>query len=720
MISNAPKQIVAPPVKAAGLMRFVGNAEIDKQRDEEMQAQRDQNRPVILNLASHVRQQWNAARDAKQDIEKQMRDDLRQRKGEYSSEDLSKIQAQGGSEVFINITNVKCRAAEAWLYDIQLPPGERPWSADPTPIPELPLHIEKYVEQKVTAQFQEAMQINMELGGAAINPLGVQEQIKKVKDDVLKEIRDQAEKDSDKIEAEIDDELIEGGWYQAVRDVIPDIVTLPAGIIYGPSISMEKQMEWSEYPDGTPYVKVVEKPVRKYQRISPFDIYPSPGARNFQDGYLCHLIRFERSGLLKLIGVEGFNEFAIRQVLRDFGAGGLREWASYDTERYDLENRPSEFGSNKAGTIDCIKFMGPIQGLMLRQWGMTEEEVPDPLMDYPVTAYLIDNYIIGAKLNDHPLGKRNYYSASFDASNDSPWGKGIPELMRDIQRICNGCARALVNNMAHGSGPMVWVDMRRVADGEQVAGITPWKIWRMFSKLGDNTSLPPVGFFQPQSIVEQLLRVYEYFFKQASEVTGIPAYVYGSSNIGGAGETASGLSMLMNAASKGLKAVAAHIDNGIIKPSIEEHWLNIMLYEPEKAVGDVKIVAKASEYLIMMEQLQIRRMEFLNTTANPIDMQIIGQAGRAAILREAAKSLKMPVDKIVPNREDIMQNMDQAMMQLVIQRIAAGLGMPVESIAQLAQSGGQQGKPNVNPQQQAANLLPSGEMAGGRESRMAA
>ena len=66
-----------------------------------------------------------------------------------------------------------------------------------------------------------------------------------------------------------------------------------------------------------------------------------------------------------------------------------------------------------------------------------------------------------------------------------------------------------------------------------------------------------------------------------------------------------GLSMLMNAASKSLKAVAGNADNGLIKPSIEEHWLHIMLNEPEEARGDIKIVARASEYLIMMEQLQI-------------------------------------------------------------------------------------------------------------------
>jgi hypothetical protein len=32
-------------------------------------------------------------------------------------------------------------------------------------------------------------------------------------------------------------------------------------------------------------------------------------------------------------------------------------------------------------------------------------------------------------------------------------------------------------------------------------------------------------------------------------------------------------------------------------------------------------------------------------------MQIIGKDGRAALLREVAKSLQMPVDEIVPSRE---------------------------------------------------------------------
>ena len=70
----------------------------------------------------------------------------------------------------------------------------------------------------------------------------------------------------------------------------------------------------------------------------------------------------------------------------------------------------------------------------------------------------------------------------------------------------------------------------------------------------------------------------------------------------------------------------------------------------------VKVVARASEHLVIAEQLQLRRTEFLERTNNPIDMQIIGMEGRAEILRETSKSLKMS-DDIVPAKDDLQRRM---------------------------------------------------------------
>jgi len=203
--------------------------------------------------------------------------------------------------------------------------------------------------------------------------------------------------------------------------------------------------------------------------------------------------------------------------------------------------------------------------------------------------------------------------------------------------------------------------------------------------------------------VNELLGLYKSLSEEASETTGVPRYIYGSEKVSGAGRTASGLSMLMNAAAKGLKMAVGYVDDGIVTPSIETHWLYIMLNEPEKAMGDIKIIARASEYLIIMEQLQIRRMEFLRDTANEYDMGIIGIDGRAEVLREVVKTLKMNSDKILPEKTDILRNKEWARIKMMIQNISQATGFPVEQLMMLAtnrsalsEGGGGQSK-SLNP-----------------------
>jgi hypothetical protein len=51
--------------------------------------------------------------------------------------------------------------------------------------------------------------------------------------------------------------------------------------------------------------------------------------------------------------------------------------------------------------------------------------------------------------------------------------------------------------------------------------------------------------------------------------------------------------------------------------------------------------------------LQLRRGEFLASTANPVDLEIVGIEGRAELLREMVKGLDMPPDRIVPSRQEL-------------------------------------------------------------------
>ena len=76
------------------LLRVVSNAELQRQEDAAAQAlQERQNQPMVLGLASHLRQCWDVAKIAKKPIEDKMLTALRQRNGEYEAEKLQQIKA---------------------------------------------------------------------------------------------------------------------------------------------------------------------------------------------------------------------------------------------------------------------------------------------------------------------------------------------------------------------------------------------------------------------------------------------------------------------------------------------------------------------------------------------------------------------------------------------------------------------------------------------------
>jgi hypothetical protein len=167
------------------------------------------------------------------------------------------------------------------------------------------------------------------------------------------------------------------------------------------------------------------------------------------------------------------------------------------------------------------------------------------------------------------------------------------------------------------------------------------------------TGAPALVFYQPRVITDQLISVYNNFSKIADEHSGIPAYAHGDPNVGGAGNTASGLNMLMGGAARGIRAIVASIDEDIIKPSIESQFFwNVAQEENRGFICDYQIVASGSSASLMKEQLAARRIEFMRETANPIDMQILGMEGRKYLLEETARSIQLELHRVFPPRQD--------------------------------------------------------------------
>ena len=682
----------------AGLVNFTSNGTLDAQdaeRAAQAAAQARQDTPYILSLAAHVRKCWEQARDAKLPIERGMLKALRQRKGEYEPEKLNQIKEAGGSEIYMMITETKCRGAESWLRDILLDEGMVPFAIKPTPDPEMPPDF----VQTVTAAIAQKI-IGVIQSGMPIDQMVMKQMEEQAKDDarqnVIKDATDRAERH----QRFITDQFIEGGMVDAFDAFLSDLTTYPLAILKGPTVRRVRTLDWTRQPNGSFSPEVTEKLAPTYSRVDPFRFYVEPGITRLTDGYTIEHHKLSDADISDLIGVPGYDEDALRAVLDE---GNNSEWLwSAEYTKSDLENKYNIWRS-ESGKYDALEFWGRVSGKLLREWGLDTDEVPDTAKMYDANVWLVGRWVIKATLNYDPLGDKPYRCTSFVKRPGSFWGSGIPELIEDVQAMCNASARALANNMGIASGPQVEVTTDRLPQGAKVSGMYPWKIWQTLSDpMGSGQ--PAIRFNQPDDRSAPLMSVYQNFARMADEQSGVPAYVYGDGQVGGAGRTASGLSMLMGSAGKGIRQVVMHTDFEVIGPTVtaQYNW-NMQYVDREDIKGDCEIIPRGAVTLANRDQLNVRRVEFLQATANPIDAEIVGIPGRAAILREVAKGLAMPVDDIVPSDEQLDIQVELKKQQ---EMMAAQAGQASQEVA--ARQEGVRSSPTA----------PDGNRMGGKESNV--
>lgn len=663
----------AQVMKLGGLIEVAGTDTLKREDEAREAAALQQNTPVIQGVAAFIRQCWEDAKSAKeQTVEPRMLQSLRQRRGEYDPEVLAQLQEQNSSMVYMQITSNKCRAAASWLRDAL---GDLPWSCEPTPVAEIEPELEMQVtKQQAPAVLMQAMQM-----GYQPTQQELMDMMEAMKDESSARVQSIASKKAERMTKKMHDQLLEGGFQEALDAFIDDLATFPAAILKGPVVRTRPSLKWVENPITKKKEVIVEDKYKlEWERVSPFDIYPAPDASDVDDGYLIERHRLSRSDLAALRDVEGYSPIAIDGALAEYRNGWINEIA-VDTEREMAEGKATTMNENPSNLIEALQYWGPVQGSLLVEWGLKPEEIGDdfdPLQDYNIEAWLVGSFVIKLQLNPDPLNRKPYYKTSWENIPGAFWGNSIPDLCRDVQRVCNAAARALVNNIGIASGPQVVVDVDKIAQGAEITEMYPWKIW-LSSDGRAMSPQAPVSFFQPTSNAGELMNIYNTFAVLADEHTGIPRYMTGSGVAGGAGRTASGMSMLMSNAGKSIKSVVVSVDR-VLKPAIERlYFYNMMYSDDDDLKGDVNIVAHGALNLQQREMQQQRLNEFLNIAlSNPVVNQLVGPQGIAYMLRQVVDKLGLESNKIIPTPEilRVQQYLQQMAMQqqmLMQQQLAA-------------------------------------------------
>lgn len=614
------------------------------------------------HLYAHVLQAFNAAKAHRQSsgVEREMLQSLRAYKTQYDPEDLELL--DHADEVYMGVTNLKCRALQSWMHDILLPAEDQPWTLAATPVPDLPSRLEQIIVNRLALEFEE--------GG--IDASDYEDLAAEAKTLGLEAAKDIADEAISGMEKTIRDQLEEGGWREEFDQFIIDLSIYPSAVLRGPVMRTREKLGWK---DGS--VNRVMQTELCTERVSPWDVYPSANSKTPQDGsYVCLVSTMTQTDLHECIGLHGFDEVAIRTTIAD-NPHGAHSWLSRHNSAMDCLERKDHDATAPDHVYDVVVYYGKVPGRVLLNHGISVE---DPHGTVEAEIWICCGQVLRAITNPYPLGKRPIYTATVQAEPGSFWGRSLPSQLRSVQRVANATARSIVKNMGFSAGPIGEYDADRLNEEEDITDLRPFRLFAVdqdpFNGQGN-----AIRFYSVENVTTRLLAVYDRFAQEADDVSGIPAYALGQPQTAGAGRTLGGLSLLLGNAAKGVKRIIANVDRHTVEPMVSMYYMLNLLYADDETIkADAQVVARGSTGLLQRELSQARALEVLQIITPYVNMGVVPPEAVLLVLRDVVTSLGYPADALQLDDPARLERLQIALAQV---QGAAQPGLAVDPTAQV-------------------------------------
>ena len=243
-------------------------------------------------------------------------------------------------------------------------------------------------------------------------------------------------------------------------------------------------------------------------------------------------------------------------------------------------------------------------------------EIPKELDAYDevqINAWICNDKLLRLVINPFKPSKIPYMSAPYELNPYSFFGVGLAENMDDTQTLMNGFMRMAVDNAVLSGNLLIEVDETNLVPGQDLS-VYPGKVFR---RQGGAPGQAIFGTKFP-NVSNENLQLFDKARQLADESTGFPSFAHGQTGVSGVGRTASGISMLMNAASGGVKTVIKNIDDYILRPLGEGLFRFNMQFDFDPEIkGDLEVKARGTESLMANEVRSQRLMQFLQVASNP-------------------------------------------------------------------------------------------------------
>ena len=623
----------------------------------------------VSGIVPFVMERYTRAEDYRYNDEERWLRSYRNYRGLYGS-DVQFTEAEK-SRVFIKVTKTKTLAAYGQIVDVLFAGNKFPISVEPTVLPE-GVVADVNFDPKKPEELKGDTALSSPYGfkgdgrdlpkGATektleemLGPLeeklseieGLEEGVGKTPTAVTFSPAMIAAKNMEK---QIMDQLQESGASKQLRSTAFEMALFGTGVMKGPFAVDKEYPSWDDEGNYSPIFKTVPST----SHVSVWNFYPDPDAANMDEAqYVIERHKMSRTQLRALKKRPYFRDNVIDEV--------IQQGESYDKKYWedDLSDYAPEHGIDR---FEVLEYWGMCDVDMLEENGI---DIPKELKEFDelqANIWISNGKLIRMVLNPFKPATIPYTAAPYELNPYSFFGVGLAENMDDTQTLMNGFMRMAVDNAVLSGNLLIEVDETNLVPGQDLS-VYPGKVFR---RQGGAPGQAIFGTKFP-NVSNENLQLFDKARVLADESTGFPSFAHGQTGVQGVGRTASGISMLMNAAAGSIKTVIKNVDDYLLKPLGEGMFRFNMQFNFNKDIkGDLEVVARGTESLMANEVRSQRLMGFLQVASNPA---LAPFAKFPYIIREIAKSMELDPEKVT-------NNMDEAALQAEILKGMQGEQQP--------------------------------------------
>ena len=489
----------------------------------------------------------------------------------------------------------------------------------------------------------------------------------------------------------IHDQIEESNGSSELRNALFESALFGTGVVKGPFNHNKTLNRWEKDEDTNErtYNPLFVR-VPRIEFVSIWDFFPDPNATTMDDcEYTFHRHKMNRSQLRGLAKLPHFNKDQIRECLQ-MGSNYIEK--DYETELKD-DQTTEEYGD---GLFEVLEYWGVMDAQYAKEAGMDLPNEVDDLDEVQVNAWISNGKLLRGVVNPFTPYRLPYNAFPYERNPYSFFGIGVAENMDDSQQIMNGHARMAIDNLALSGSLVFDVDESALVGGQSME-IYPGKVFRRQAGM-QGQAIHGLKF--PNTSQENMM-MFDKFRQLADEQTGIPSYSHGQTGVQSMTRTASGMSMLLGAASLNIKTVVKNIDDFLLKPLGKSYYQwNMQFFEGELDIeGDLEVQAMGTNSLMQKEVRSQRLTMFLQTAQNPAIAPFVKIS---KIVSELAYSLDLDPDEILNDPEEA------AIMAQIIGAQNAGQGNGSEAVPASDQPGAVGGVQGASEQPQDLGVTGTG------------